>query len=1039
MPASRPPRMLSLLLTMLLVLLSGLPLAQPAPLQAQAGEAAYTVTPSQITRRVELGSRQTFNLTITNTGGTEGTPRLYEAEARPPVLADLNLPAALQTVQLPNQAERIDPLIREQLAAAPNGKAEFLVFMDERPDLSLAYTMDDWRARGEYVYRTLTSTAEQSQRDLRAWLTQRNIAYTPLWIANALLVEGTQAELEALAARTDVAALRAEYALTLDRPDPLTDKPLVFDPSATDAISTAQASLIEWHITQIGAERVWQDFGITGQGVVVANIDSGVLGDHPALIRQYRGYRPDGSRVHAYNWFDPARLFSAPDDQNGHGTHVMGIMVGAGDTVTNRPAVGVAPGSQWVAARGCRTSSCTEADLILAAQWMLAPTNEQQRNPRPDLRPHIINGSFASAGGDNFYLNYVTAWRAAGIFPVFAAGNNGSRGCKSVGSPGDYVQAVGVGATNRTDQIATFSGRGPGSEGQLKPDVVAPGTQIRSTYIGSSQYTILQGTSMASPVVAGAVALLWSANPQLIGNYDETYRILISTTKPITDTRFTSETTPNCPALTVPNSIYGYGRIDVFAAVAEAQVDLAWLSVPQQLAPIAAGATANVEIAVDMSQISAPGTYQARVLVGTDDLTQALRPVDITITVPEPDGSMQVQGRVLDERTGTPLSGVAQIAGGVRVPVDADGNFRVTLPQRSQPYTVLVSSYQFVPQQRQIAGTVTGTVSLTFALKPDLPRISSAPAASLAALSFGGSSDLAVTIKNIGTQPLTYSLAVPTAVASVWRSDVPADRQAVRWHELPEDAYTFQLGDDSIADPLTLTNPLSFLGRSVEQVWVGSNGVILFDPPRADLKFFTPSCTSIPETTGAAVAPLRSDLNPALGGKIRAAEVPEGLLVSYEAVPLFGFNPEDGQNFTFQMLLRPDGRIQLNYRTIPSMTQYTQIALQPQSGTTQVLGCGPSTPVTGSLTLQLRPQMNATAWIVPSTTAKGSVAPNQTVAVPFALRGLPPLDATRIARGEIVITSNDPLTPRTIIPVEVTVGDAPYQFYLPQIKRAIRR
>lgn len=109
MPASRRPFVLSLLLTMLLVLLSGLSPAQPAPLQAQAGAATYTVTPSRIARQVELGSRQTFSLTITNTGGTEGTPRLYEAEARPPVLADLNLPAALQTVQLPNQAERLIP------------------------------------------------------------------------------------------------------------------------------------------------------------------------------------------------------------------------------------------------------------------------------------------------------------------------------------------------------------------------------------------------------------------------------------------------------------------------------------------------------------------------------------------------------------------------------------------------------------------------------------------------------------------------------------------------------------------------------------------------------------------------------------------------------------------------------------------------------------------------------------------------------------------------------------------------------------------
>src|SRR6185503_8669938 len=153
-----------------------------------------------------------------------------------------------------------------------------------------------------------------------------------------------------------------------------------------------------------------------------------------------------------------------PTDSNGHGTHTMGTMVAAGDGTLDQPAVGVAPGARWVAAQGCGSTICTEGDLVGSAQWVLAPTALDGTNPRPDLRPMIVNNSWGGASGDPWYAGYTAAWRAAGIFPVFAAGNSGSASgqkCGTISSPGDYADVVSVGATDHSDSIAAFSLLGP--------------------------------------------------------------------------------------------------------------------------------------------------------------------------------------------------------------------------------------------------------------------------------------------------------------------------------------------------------------------------------------------------------------------------------------------------------------------------------------------------------------------------------------------------------------------------------------------------
>lgn len=162
------------------------------------------------------------------------------------------------------------------------------------------------------------------------------------------------------------------------------------------------------------ATEVWSGLGSTGQGIVVANLGTGVQFDHPALVNQYRGNHGD-SFDHNYNWYDPAKVCGNPStepcDNYGHGTHTMGTMVD--DGTGNR--IGVAPGARWIAAKGCEYNSCSSTSLLAAGQWLLAPTDLNGQNPRPDLRPNIVNNSWGGPGQDPFFQDIVTSWVASGI------------------------------------------------------------------------------------------------------------------------------------------------------------------------------------------------------------------------------------------------------------------------------------------------------------------------------------------------------------------------------------------------------------------------------------------------------------------------------------------------------------------------------------------------------------------------------------------------------------------------------------------------
>jgi subtilisin family serine protease len=429
---------------------------------------------------------------------------------------------------------------------ARKDEATYWVVLREQADLSRARYITDWNARGRYVYDQLRQTADRSQAGIRSRLSSLRLDYRPFWIVNAVRVTSNDATMLELASRAEVWQVLATQQFHI--PEPVVSAM----PPGTEAV--------EWNIQRINAPQVWSTFHTHGEGVVVANVDTGVAYQHPALVAQYRGNLGGGSFDHNYNWFDPANICGSPSlapcDNIDHGTHTMGTMVGD-DGAGNQ--IGVAPGARWIAAKGCETNSCSDFALLSSGEWILAPTDLQGNNPRPDLRPNVVNNSWGNTDGSNlFYQATVQAWVASGIFPAFSNGNSGPS-CETAGSPGSYPESFSAGAFDINNVIATFSSRGPSPLGGIiKPNVAAPGVGVRSS-VPPSNYAVFDGTSMASPHVAGTVALMISAAPALFGAVDEIETVLSQSAIDTSDL--------TCGGSATNNNVWGEGRLDALAAV----------------------------------------------------------------------------------------------------------------------------------------------------------------------------------------------------------------------------------------------------------------------------------------------------------------------------------------------------------------------------------------------------------------------------------------------------------------------------------------
>ncbi|GAA3107693.1 S8 family serine peptidase [Streptosporangium carneum] len=753
----------------------------------------------------------------------------------------------------PSEPGKIDAAVRADLK---DGQATFWVRLKGEADLGAARAAVTKAAKAKAVYDSKTSHAKRSQARLRALLTERHAEHTPFWIVNAVKVTA-DAELAArIAALPEVAAV--EPVGTVEMPK--------HKPGKADARARA-ANTVEWNIDRIKAPRVWNELNNRGEGIVVAVFDSGVDFEHPELIEQYRGRRADGSVDHNYNWFDPSGLCleQAPCDRQGHGTHVAGIMTG-------KNGIGVAPGARWIATNGCSTGSCGDADLLAAGQWMIAPTDLNGHNPRPDLAPDIINSSWGWMQRVFDYRQTVEAWVAAGIFPMFANGNEGNETpCDSSISPAKYVASYSAGNLDSNGNMYYTSSRGPGDNGEIKPNISAPGTDIRSAALGGG-YVNDTGTSMASPHVAGAVALLWSAAPSLRRDVAATRLLLDDTAVDIPDTR--------CGGTSDDNNVAGEGALDAHAAVQAAP--------DEPLGDLRGTLTAG-GLPLPKADVTVTGPLGRTVATGEDGTYSVPRlpPGDYQVTatrfgyqassrtVTVADGQTVSADLTLTRLPHAVVSGTVTAAGvpepgatitvsgtSVKVVTDGAGRYRMELPHGSHRLEIKATSRCVAAATEQITMTADQTENIDLRLRSD---------------AFGYTCTEGAEPYVAGTQRL--ALAGATA-----------------------------------AERVTLPFPVPFYGAPRSEIWVASDGFASFTA----ISSADGHNAALPdgESPHLAVYPFWDDLNVSGGAGVYTATVGtaprRSFVIEWRDVALL----DTGPRLSFSVLLGEDGTIGYRYKDL---------------------------------------------------------------------------------------------------------------------------
>jgi subtilisin family serine protease len=394
------------------------------------------------------------------------------------------------------------------------------------------------------------------------------------WVAQSILVsaDASEATLAALAALPGATEITPNYTVepleevvpeAVEDAEALEDATQLEDNAALAAEATTEPPNT-YGIERINAHEVWRDFGVRGEGVRVAVLDTGVDATHPEIGGRLVG-RGTGDPSYPGGWMNFDRLgnplTTKPTDPGSHGTHVAGTIVGGSSSGTQ---IGVAPNAELMAANVLSGGGST-AKIYAALEWAMSPYDGAGR---PAGRAaDVINMSLGSGGFDARMATAIQNVRDAGIFPAIAIGNSGAN---STSAPGNFYNAVGVGMTDTNDAVSSGSSGGTVSwsasiaeqfgwpASYTKPDISAPGVAVFSAMPGG-MYGNSSGTSMATPHVAGAAALIKSAQGGL-------------TVSQIQDAL---EQTAHRPGedqgAVYPDTRYGHGRIDVHAAIALVQ------------------------------------------------------------------------------------------------------------------------------------------------------------------------------------------------------------------------------------------------------------------------------------------------------------------------------------------------------------------------------------------------------------------------------------------------------------------------------------
>jgi subtilisin family serine protease len=339
-----------------------------------------------------------------------------------------------------------------------------LVDLHEQVDLERLELHGGRRERGEQVIAALGELARRSQERLRPILDDKRLvrSWQGFTIVNRLLVEATPAGIEVLKSRPEVASV----VLEMELPEPALMAQL---PEAIDAI---------------GAPAAWAR-GLDGTGVVVGVIDSGASATHEQLAAGFHG-----------KWLDPEGGSTSPRDTRfGHGTGVLSVAVGR--------TLGIAPAATWIACAALPRGRYNNVLATQCADWML-------NVGRPDVL--VAAWVLPAPGCDRSLQRIVNAWRAAGILPLFPAGNYGP-GERTDRSPANYEGVLSVGGTDYEK-----TSRGPSAcGGGAFPRLTAPAEGLTAAFpLSRTTYLTAEGTSFAAGIAGGAAALLIQSDPDTL-------------------------------------------------------------------------------------------------------------------------------------------------------------------------------------------------------------------------------------------------------------------------------------------------------------------------------------------------------------------------------------------------------------------------------------------------------------------------------------------------------------------------------------------
>jgi len=380
--------------------------------------------------------------------------------------------------------------------------------------------------------------ARNSQQDLIDYLNQfpeEVFEIRQFWVFNGLHITASKRVISALFKREDIKYISHNGIIKLPKDEKIFD-----------------TRPVGWNIRKIMADSCW-NAGYNGEDILIGITDTGCDFTHPALQGKWSGY-----------WRDCVNAQAQPYDDNGHGIFCSGIICGGDGFGPFAEDIGVAPGAKLVVAKVFDQNGASQYVWIDAGMQWLA---DLKVDSGVDIR--AVSNSWGGNTYDLHFWNICLTWKSIGILGIWSIGSSGP-GQGTCSAPGNYPLVLGCGATDTSDVVASFSARGPAPNqppwndtlywfrrdwNLTKPDVVAPGVSIRSSYNNGS-YTIMNGTSWTNPHAAGGVAIMCQAKPNL--TVTQLYNLFLDN----------ADTVPG--GYGWPNNTYGWGRINLWRSLQSA-------------------------------------------------------------------------------------------------------------------------------------------------------------------------------------------------------------------------------------------------------------------------------------------------------------------------------------------------------------------------------------------------------------------------------------------------------------------------------------